>query len=166
MKTNQLKTLLTSLLCLLLIPCLAGCSTLLFEDSADVSEQIVYQDDQFTVTYLDLKDTTGVTMATMTFRVENHSDKNVWLSLPEGYANDTSVTFLGGNALNGIAPDKSAVVAFTFGYNNILEDFDDLEKLEFKVAIIDSDSILTTLAESKTITLDFKKATEETSASE
>lgn len=86
--------------------------------------------------------------------------KNVLISPDEAYVNDMSVTMLGGNAdLDGVAPGKSAICAFSFGYADMgIESIDDIKKVEFKIRLRDSDDFSNVLLETDTITVNFDKA--------
>lgn len=78
------------------------------------------------------------------------------VSLTDGYANDTAVTFMTGLPVE-ILPGKNAVGAFGFGYANLgIESIDDIKKLEFKINLRDSESILDVLLETENITISFE----------
>lgn len=122
------------------------------EEKADPN--LLYSDENYTITYKKLKGTPGITMAMLQLKLENNSDKNAFITLSEGYVNDTAITFLGGNmTFDGISPQKSGICTFSFGYDGILESFDDIEKLEFKIQISDPDNISTKLLQTNTITI-------------
>lgn len=119
------------------------------------AENILYEDENFKVSYIDFKDLNmGVTMFHLYLKVENYSDKSVNVFLRDGYANDTSIHFMSG-LLYEILPGKNAVCVNSFGYDGLgFDSIDDVEKLEFKVDISDSDT-WDTILETDMIELNF-----------
>lgn len=105
-------------------------------------ESVIYEDKNYKITYLGISNPTSglITVCFLKLKITNNSDKNIMLSLREGYVNDISVSFLGGNdSFDGLAPGKSAICTFSFGYaNHGIESIDDIEKIEFKLSVTDT----------------------------
>lgn len=123
-------------------------------ESNKENSDLLYSDDNYKITYKEIKETPGITMGMLQLKFENHSDKNAFVTLTEGYVNDTAITFLGGNVtLDGVQPGKNSICTFSFGYDGILESVDEIEKLEFKIQVLDPDNISTNILTTDTITV-------------
>ncbi len=109
-------------------------------NSGSKVEKEIYSDENFKVSYIGLEDPqSGVTAYNLVLKIENDSDKEVVASLTDGYANDTAIDFYTGLPVE-IKPQKNAVGAYVFGYANLgIDSIDDIETLEFKVTLYDSD---------------------------
>ncbi len=126
------------------------------EEEEKEEEKVLYSDGNIKVSYVNFTDTKIVTTFNLLLKIENNMDKEVMVSLTDGYANDTAVTFMTGLPVE-ILPGKNAVGAFSFGYANLgIESIDDIKKLEFKINLRDSESILDVLLETENITISFE----------
>ena len=91
-------------------------------------EKIIYSDDNFKVTYIDFVDPKSpITIF--------NSDKEIIVSLIDGYANNTAV-FFGAEMPTKIQPGKNAIGAFALGYANTgIKSIDEIKTLEFKIQL-------------------------------
>jgi hypothetical protein len=88
--------------------------------------------------------------------VENKSDKTVMVSLKDSYVNDT-VQMMGTGVPIVLAPGKNSQQPFFFGYGNLgITSKDEIEKIEFKVWLIDDDTN-DTVVETESLVVDFTK---------
>lgn len=101
-------------------------------------EKIIYNDDNFKVTYIDFIDPNlGTTAFNLLLKIQNNSDKQVVATLGDGYANDTAVFFGSGIPIK-IAPGKNAVGTFILTYGNTdIKNIDEIKTLEFKIQLFD-----------------------------
>lgn len=126
------------------------------DENLQTGEKIIYSGDNAKITYLGIDEPkTGLTLFTMSLKLENHFDKNAFITLSDSYINDTAVQFLGGNlTYEGVKPNKNAVCVFTFGYNNLgISKVEDINKVEFKIKLTNPDNFSEVLLETETITL-------------
>lgn len=118
--------------------------------------KVIYSDSDIKITYNKIADgkDLGVTACYIYLKVENLSSQTFNVSLIDAYANDTAVTVMTGVPVK-IAPGKNSQQPFLFGYNEIFKSADEVEKLEFKVCLYNteySEIIKTT----KSIKIDIK----------
>lgn len=99
-------------------------------------EKIIYSDDNFKVTYIDFVDPKSpITIFNLLLKIENNSDKEIIVSLIDGYANNTAV-FFGAEMPTKIQPGKNAIGAFALGYANTgIKSIDEIKTLEFKIQL-------------------------------
>ena len=165
---NKLKTLVALLLVAVMALSFVACTT--EGDTTDDSsgnntsetqgenkeEKLLYSDDNIKVSYVKFTETQGVTTFNLFLKIENNMDRKVTVSLTDGYANDTSVWFFTGIAVE-ILPSKNAVGGFGFGYANLgIDSIDDIKKLEFKITLRDSENFSDVLLETDSITVSFE----------
>lgn len=126
-------------------------------DGENVQEDnVIYADDSFKITYLEMSDPpTGMTVFYMSLKLENDSDKSVFITLDDGYVNDTAVLFFGGNVdFDGTLPGKKSICTFGFGYDKMgISKLEDIEKIEFKIKLSNPDNISEKILETDTITI-------------
>ena len=118
------------------------------QEQSDSMNNVLYYDDNFKITYIDLKDPKmGVTSYNLLLKVENNSNKTIIVVLSDGYANDEAV-FLGSGMPVKVKPSKKATGVFVVGYGNTsITNIDEIETLELKMTLYDenfSKAILTT----------------------
>lgn len=121
------------------------------------SDTVIYSDDDIKVKFIkveDAADTVGVTACYIYLDVENTGSQKYTVSLTEAYANDTQITMMSGLPMT-LEPGKSSKNPFMFGYNNILTSADDVEKLEFKIVLL-NDEMNDIIKTTKTITVKVK----------
>ncbi len=119
-------------------------------------EKEIYKDEKIKITYLGLSDPkSGLTLFNMSLKLENNFNKNVFTTLTDSYINDTAVQFLGGNlSFEGIKPNKKGVCVFTFGYDKMgISKIEDINKIEFKIKLVNPDDFSEIILETDTITL-------------
>jgi len=80
----------------------------------------------------------GVTALQVKINLENNGNEEVTVLPIDGYVNDTAVQFMSGFPVT-IAPGKKAVGVYTFGYNDLgFSKVEDIEKMEFKLGLMNS----------------------------
>ncbi len=121
---------------------------------------ILYSDDDFEIKYLSIYDPYDglFTWYAMKLELTNRSDKNILISLEEAYVNDYLIEIWGGNVdFDGTAPGKKSVCTFILNYDNtVIENLDDIKKIEFKVKLENADDWNDVLLETKTLTIKFR----------
>ena len=89
-------------------------------------------------------------------RIENKSDKTVMVSIKDSYVNDTT-QMIGSGVPMTLAPGKSSQTPFFFGYGNLgINSKDEIDKIEFKVWLIDNENY-DTVFETDLLLVDFNK---------
>lgn len=107
--------------------------------SKEDAEKVIYTDSNVRVSFIkvsDAADTVGVTACYIHLKVENIGSKTFTVSLTDAYANDSAVTVMSGLPMT-LEPGKNSKQPFMFGYNEILSSADAVEKLEFKINLLD-----------------------------
>lgn len=124
------------------------------------TENILYSDDNFTVSYVGARDDITGTMSaiTMSLKPENRSDKNVLIVLENCYINDYAVQPLGGNIdLDGTKAGKNSVCPFLLGYADTgITGVKDIEKIEFRIKFKNAED-REDILETDTITVSLKE---------
>lgn len=124
------------------------------------TENILYSDDNFTVSYVGARDDITGTMSaiTMSLKLENRSDKNVLIVLENCYINDYAVQPLGGNIdLDGTKAGKNSVCPFLLGYADTgITGVKDIEKIEFRIKFKNAED-WEDILETDTITVSLKE---------
>lgn len=95
----------------------------------------------------------GVTAFAVALNLNNTSNKEVTVTLTDGYVNDTKVQFMSGLPVT-IASGKKAVGVYTFGYDGLgFSKIEEIEKMEFKISLLNES--WSDMKTSKNITLNF-----------
>ena len=101
---------------------------------APENDRIIYENADVRITYVDIKYLEGL-YCYFSLKVENFSDKNMFLRVTESYLNDTSVISSSGQ-LEDIKPGKNAYITFTMlGSQNFISSINDIKNIEFKITI-------------------------------
>jgi hypothetical protein len=127
------------------------------EDSPSSTEQVLFDDENVKVTFMEIFEMDGIpNNCYLRLNVENKSDKTVMVSLKDSYVNDTA-QMMGTGVPIVLAPGKNSQQAFFFGYGNLgITSKDEIEKIEFKVWLIDDDTN-DTVVETESLVVDFTK---------
>ena len=119
-------------------------------------EKVIYSDSNVKVSFIkvsDAADVVGVTACYVHLKVENVGSKTFTVALTDAYANNSAVAILSGLPMT-LEPGKNSKQPFMFGYNEILKSADEVEKLEFKINLLDEN--LRTFKTSEKVTVKVK----------
>lgn len=120
-------------------------------------EQVLYEDDNVKVTFINLYEEPSLPgNAFLQLKVENKSDKTVMVSLKDSYVNDTA-QMMGTGVPIILASGKNSQQPFFFGYTNLgITNKDEIEKIEFRVWLMDNDTN-GTVVETEALVVEFNK---------
>lgn len=125
------------------------------EKQEDKKDKVIYEDEQFKVTFMGLEDDTfEIGMFYTRMKVENNSDNEILVVFDEAYVNDTSIQLISGFPLD-LQPGKNAVASNGFYYTD--KGFDklkDIKKMEFRIIFKNGDT-LENILETDNIVLEF-----------
>lgn len=127
------------------------------DSSEETKEQVLFEDDSAKVTFIEIFEMPElVGSCYVRLKVENKSDKTVRVSLKDSYVNDTA-QMMGTGVPVILAPGKNSQQPFFFGYSNLgISSKDEIEKIEFKVWLMD-DETYDTVVETDSLVVDFTK---------
>lgn len=126
------------------------------ESSSVATSQLLYEDDKVKVSFVETFEMPGlVGTCYLRLRVENKSDKTVTVSLKDSYVNDTA-QMIGSGIPMVLAPGKNSQTPFFFGYGNLdINSKDEINKIEFKVWLMDDD--YNTVVETESLVIELSK---------
>ncbi len=117
------------------------------ESQKNVVEQVLVDNESVKVTFIEIFEEQSLPgTCYIRVKVENKTDKTVTVSLTDSYVNDTAQTIGSGLPMT-LAPGKNSQTPFFFGYSNLgISSKDEIEKIEFKVWLMDEnyDTVLKT----------------------
>ncbi len=118
-----------------------------------VTSQLLYGDDKVKVSFVEIFEMPGlVGTCYLRLNVENKSDKTVTVSLKDSYINDTA-QMIGSGIPMVLAPGMKSLTPFFFGYGNLgINSKDEINKIEFKVWLLDDD--YNTVVETESLVID------------
>lgn len=125
----------------------SGSGAIASSDAESKESVNTYKQDRHLTTFNGVKATfmevydpkSGVTALAIKVKLENNGNSEVTIIPVDGYVNDTAVQFMSGLPVT-IAPGKTAVGVYTFGYNDLgFSKVEDIEKMEFKLGLMSSD---------------------------
>ena len=121
----------------------------------DKKDKVIYEDDQFKVTFMGLEDDIfDIGMFYTRLKVENNSDSEILVIFDEAYANDTSIQIISGFPLD-LQPGKNAVASNGFNYTDKgFDKIEDIKKMEFRIVFKNGDTVENIL-ETDNIVLEF-----------
>ena len=127
------------------------------ESQSGANEQVLVDNDVVKVTFIEIYEEPSLPgNCFLRVKVENKSDKTVRVSLKDSYVNDTA-QMMGTGIPIVLAPSKNSQQAFVFGYTNLgISSKDDIQKIEFKVWLIDDDTN-DTVIETESLVVEFNK---------
>lgn len=123
----------------------------------ETTEQVLVDNENVKVTFIEIFEVPElVGTCYLRLKVENKSDKTVRVSLKDSYVNDTA-QMMGSGVPMILAPGKNSQAPFFFGYGNLgINSKDEIEKIEFKVWLMDDDNF-DTVEETDSLVIDFNK---------
>ncbi len=120
-------------------------------------EKIIYTDSDIKVSFIKVAEASeygvNVTACYIYLKVENIGTQKYTVMLQDAYANDSAVTVMSGLPMT-LEPGKNSKQPFAFGYNEILNSADEVEKLDFKIILYDDN--FSTIKTTQNITVDVK----------
>lgn len=124
------------------------------DSSKESKEQLLYEDDDVKVTFIEIFEVPELKgTCYLRLKVKNKSDKNVTVYLKDSYVNDTAQMIGSGTPME-LAPGKSSQTPFFFGYTNLgITSKNEIEKIEFKVRLMDDD--FDTVVETESLVVEF-----------
>lgn len=119
-------------------------------------EQLLYEDDNAKVTFLDLYEESYLPgNAYLRLKVENKSDKTVTVYIKDSYVNDMA-QMMGTGVPIELAPGKISQQPFFFGYTNLgITSKDEIQKIEFKLWLVDDG--FNTVVETDSLVVEFNQ---------
>lgn len=127
------------------------------DNSPSDIEQVLFENDKVKVTFIEIFEMPElVGNCYLRLKVENKSDRTVMVSLKDSYVNDT-VQMMGTGVPIILAPGKNSQQAFFFGYGNLgITSKDEIEKIEFKVWLMDNTNY-DTVVETDSLVVEFSE---------
>jgi uncharacterized protein YceK len=125
-------------------------------ESQAPAEQVLFEDENVKVTFVEIYEEPSLpNNCFLRLKVENKSDKTVTVSLKDSYVNGTA-QMIGSGVPMELAPGKNSQTPFFFGYGNLgISSKDEIEKIEFKVWLMDEG--FDTMIETDSLVIEFDK---------
>lgn len=126
------------------------------ESSSVATSQLLYEDDKVKVSFVEIFEMPElVGTCYLRLRVENKSDKTVTVSLKDSYVNDTA-QMIGSGIPMVLGQGMKSLTPFFFGYGNLgINSKDEINKIAFKVWLMDDD--YNTVVETESLVIDLSK---------
>ena len=126
------------------------------ESQSETTVQVLVDNDLVKVSFVEIYEEPSLPgNCFLRLKVENKSDKTVTVSLKDSYVNDTA-QMIGSGMPMTLAPGKNSQTPFFFGYGNLgISSKDEIEKIEFKVWLMDDN--FDTVIETESLVVEFNK---------
>ena len=118
--------------------------------------KVLWDDENVRVTFVEIYEVPElVGTCYLRLKVENKSDKTFTVYLKDSYVNDTA-QMIGSGIPMELAPGKNSQTPFFFGYGNLgITSKDEIDKIEFKVFLMDEGSDI--VVETEALVVEFNK---------